>query len=173
MCRLFELFYLFGVYQESARCGSPNNGCQHKCTNGVCSCNAGYNLVGSKQCMAKDCGAIKLTYCASGLYTWIVYHTIPYHTILYYTMLPCHTRPYMIISNHVCKFPGTQLGTTCKHAIVSCPNNQTTFPVSCSILCPSTYALKGVSSVTCTAAGTWTSTSATYCRRINDPPSQV
>ena len=108
MCRLFELFYLFGVYQESARCGSPNNGCQHKCTNGVCSCNAGYNLVGSKQCVAKDCGAIKLTYCASGLYTWIVYHIIPYHTILYYTMLPCHTRPYMIISNHVCKLQHTE-----------------------------------------------------------------
>ena len=68
---------------------------------------------------------------------------------------------------------GTQLGTTCKHAIVSCPNNQTTYPVSCSVVCPSTYAVKGVSSVACTTAGTWTSTSATYCRRINDPPTQV
>ena len=119
--------------KETAQCGSPNNGCQHKCTNGVCSCNAGYNLSGSKHCIPKDCGNLTLTYCA----------------------------------------PGTKLGTTCKHAIVSCPNNQTTYPVSCSVVCPSTYALKGVSSVACTTAGTWTSTSATYCRRINDPPTQI
>lgn len=67
MYRFFELFYLFIIYQESAQCGSSNNGCQHKCTNGVCSCNAGYNLVGNKQCVAKDCGTMTLTYCASGL----------------------------------------------------------------------------------------------------------
>jgi hypothetical protein len=55
------------IRQESAQCGSPNNGCQHKCTNGTCSCNAGYDLSGSKQCIAKDCGKLTLTYCASGV----------------------------------------------------------------------------------------------------------
>ncbi|XP_028399271.1 protocadherin Fat 4-like [Dendronephthya gigantea] len=121
------------VLKESTQCGSPNNGCEHQCRNGVCSCNAGYYLRGSKQCLAKDCGLLTLSYCA----------------------------------------PGTRLGTTCKHAAVSCPKNQTTYPVTCSLLCPSTYALQGARSVTCTTAGTWSSSAATYCRRINDPPTRI
>jgi hypothetical protein len=98
----------------------------------------------------------------------LIYHISPHHTTLYHTVLFL-TTPHIIPT----LFSGTQLGTTCKHATVSCPNNQTTYPVSCPVVCPSTYALKGVASVSCTTAGTWTSVSATYCRRINDPPTQV
>lgn len=72
---------------------------------------------------------------------------------------------------HYCE--GTNHGTTCEHPVVSCPDNQTIFSTFCSILCPSYYAQKGANSITCTAAGTWSTTVGTYCRRINDPPSQV
>ncbi|KAJ7380318.1 hypothetical protein OS493_011040 [Desmophyllum pertusum] len=53
--------------KETSQCGTSNNGCQHKCSNGVCSCNAGYNLASDKKnCIAKDCKMPTPTYCAPG-----------------------------------------------------------------------------------------------------------
>ncbi|KAL9986515.1 hypothetical protein ACROYT_G000677 [Oculina patagonica] len=53
--------------KQTSQCGTANNGCQHKCSNGVCSCNAGYYLaLDKKKCIAKDCRMPKPTYCAPG-----------------------------------------------------------------------------------------------------------
>ena len=70
-------------------------------------------------------------------------------------------------------FSGTSLGSTCKHANVTCPGGKTTYPVTCSLGCPQYYSIKGASTVTCQTSGQWTSYASSYCRRNNDPPSQV
>lgn len=69
--------------------------------------------------------------------------------------------------------PGTSLGSTCKHAIVTCPGGKTTYPVTCSLGCPKDYSIKGSSTVTCQTSGQWSSYATSYCRRNNDPPTQV
>ncbi|XP_048583508.1 protocadherin Fat 4 isoform X2 [Nematostella vectensis] len=69
--------------------------------------------------------------------------------------------------------PGTATGSTCQYAIVTCPADKTTYPVTCSLRCPKYYALKGATSITCQTNGQWTNFGTTYCRRINDPPTQV
>ena len=59
--------YFFCVFKETSQCGTRNNGCQHKCTNGVCSCNSGYYLASNKKnCIAKDCNMPNPSYCAPG-----------------------------------------------------------------------------------------------------------
>lgn len=68
---------------------------------------------------------------------------------------------------------GTALGSTCKHALVTCPGNKTTYPVTCSLGCPKDYSIKGASKVTCQTSGQWSTYATSYCRRNNDPPSQV
>ena len=70
-------------------------------------------------------------------------------------------------------FSGTSLGSTCKHANVTCPGGKTTYPVTCSLGCPQYYSIKGASTITCQTSGQWTSYASSYCRRNNDPPSQV
>ena len=70
-------------------------------------------------------------------------------------------------------FLGTSLGSTCKHANVTCPGGKTTYPVTCSLGCPQYYSIKGASTITCQTSGQWTSYASSYCRRNNDPPSQV
>lgn len=68
---------------------------------------------------------------------------------------------------------GTSLGSTCKHAIVTCPGGKTTYPVTCALGCPKDYSIKGSSTVTCQTSGQWSSYATSYCRRNNDPPTQV
>lgn len=68
---------------------------------------------------------------------------------------------------------GTSLSSTCKLAIVTCPGGKTTYPVTCSLGCPKDYSIKGSSTVTCQTSGQWTSYATSYCRRNNDPPTQV
>lgn len=72
-----------------------------------------------------------------------------------------------------CILAGTSLGSTCKLAIVTCPAGKTTYPVTCSLSCPRDYSIKGASTVTCQTSGQWSSYAASYCRRNNDPPTQV
>lgn len=68
---------------------------------------------------------------------------------------------------------GTSLGSTCKHAIATCPGGKTTYPVTCSLGCPKDYSIKGSSTVTCQTSGQWSSYATSYCQRNNDPPTQV
>lgn len=70
-------------------------------------------------------------------------------------------------------FLGTSLGSTCKHATVTCPGGKTTYPVTCSLGCQRDYSIKGASTTTCQTSGQWTSYATSYCRRNNDPPTQV
>ncbi|XP_065192577.1 cadherin-23-like [Sycon ciliatum] len=52
---------------DSKSCGLVNGGCDQRCNNGVCSCNAGYYLTGTTTCQAKSCSAPTITsYCPSG-----------------------------------------------------------------------------------------------------------
>ena len=61
------VFMYFFVFKETSQCGTLNNGCQHKCTNGACSCYSGYYLASNKKnCIAKDCNMPKPSYCAPG-----------------------------------------------------------------------------------------------------------
>lgn len=68
---------------------------------------------------------------------------------------------------------GTSLGSTCKHAVVTCPGGKTTYPATCSLGCPKDYSIKGSSTITCQTSGQWSSYATSYCRRDNDPPTQV
>ena len=68
---------------------------------------------------------------------------------------------------------GTSLGSTCKHATATCPGGKTTYHVTCSLGCPKDYSIKGSSTVTCQTSGQWSSYATSYCRRNNDPPTQV
>ncbi|XP_066935500.1 protocadherin Fat 4-like isoform X3 [Clytia hemisphaerica] len=52
--------------RESSTCGQTNGGCQQVCSNGICSCRAGYIKSGTKNCIAKDCGNPTLQYCPPG-----------------------------------------------------------------------------------------------------------
>ena len=61
-----SIFFVIFI-QERSQCGTHNNGCQQRCSNGVCSCNPGYNLVSDgKNCTGKDCKMPKPTFCAPG-----------------------------------------------------------------------------------------------------------
>ncbi|XP_062519526.1 coadhesin-like [Corticium candelabrum] len=67
---------------------------------------------------------------------------------------------------------GTTYGTTCRYPTFSCTG--TTYLHTCSITCPSGYAVKNApSAMKCLSSGVWTTYSTTYCRRINDPPTKV
>ncbi|XP_068740239.1 protocadherin Fat 4-like [Montipora capricornis] len=119
---------------ESSQCGTSNNGCEQKCSNGVCSCLPGFNLASNKKnCTGKDCKMPRPSYCA----------------------------------------PGTSLGSKCKYANVVCPGGKTTYPVTCSLSCSKDYSIKGASTVTCQTSGQWSSYATSYCRRNNDPPTQI
>ena len=80
---------------------------------------------------------------------------------------------FFMFNNIISFFSGTSLGSTCKHAIVTCPGGKTTYPVTCSLGCPKDYSIKGSSTVTCQTSGQWSSYATSYCRRNNDPPTQV
>ena len=69
---------------------------------------------------------------------------------------------------------GEANGTVCKQPWVTCPNGATVYEASCALSCPSTYRLVGMASIKCETDGDWTDGYNTiYCRRINDPASDV
>ena len=93
--------------------------------------------------------------------------------LLIVATLPVRFPPYLrnrVLSSSIA---GTQLGTTCKHAVVTCPGGSNQFPVTCPLSCPQHYAISGARSITCQTSGQWTSYATSFCRRINDPPTQV
>ncbi|XP_065053229.1 protocadherin Fat 4-like isoform X4 [Rhopilema esculentum] len=70
--------------------------------------------------------------------------------------------------------PGEANGTVCRPPWFTCPNGASVFQTTCTVGCPSTYRLKGLASVSCEADGDWSAGhKTTYCRRINDPPSDI
>lgn len=70
--------------------------------------------------------------------------------------------------------PGEANGTVCKQPWVTCPRGASVYETTCSVSCPSTYRLVGRASIRCETDGGWTDGYNTiYCRRINDPPSDI
>eukprot|EP00794_Sanderia_malayensis_P003136 gene3136-3604_t len=70
--------------------------------------------------------------------------------------------------------PGLAKGTVCVQPWITCPNGRTTFETVCSLSCPTTHSLRGAASISCDSSGQWsTALQTTYCKRINEPPSDV
>lgn len=91
------IFLQHCFFQQTSSCGSANGGCQHVCSNGVCSCRPGYSLASDKRtCSAKNCGKAQPRFCAQGLRLIVIHLLTIIHDdwfkflswILYFSLTP-------------------------------------------------------------------------------------
>ena len=61
-------------------------------------------------------------------------------------------------------------GDACLHPTINC--GQTTYPSKCPLSCPVGYTLKGEKEMYCESNGLW-KTSQSFCKRDNEPPTDV